>query len=489
MTILVEQIVDQIIALTDFEEMDRPYLINRLLAIVGPENRLTQGDLDFYQAKEKLMDEAQETGWIQPGQTARQIAASQIMDLLTPSPSKLNRHFWQAHQKDPQAALKEYYEASLFNENIKERDIAKNIKFQSESVYGPLDITINLSKPEKDPKDILAQKSQVGDYPSCPICLENEGYLGDPVHAARSQHRLIRFPLMDEDWGFHYSPYAYYQEHAIFLNLDHQPMAINKKTFIRLLEILDLFPGYFVGSNAGLPIVGGSILGHDHYQGGRYNFPMERARHLASYSHPNFPQVSFEELQWPLAFLRLKSSDKDQLIQAANHILETWLDYSDPSIQIKAYSESGSHHSLTPIARKKGQDYELDLVFRDNQTSPQFPDGIFHPHPDVQHIKKENIGLIEVMGLAILPPRLKGELEEVATYLCGKGELLDSPHKAWAERILAANGLQTEDQVEALLQEEVGKVFCRVLEDAGVFKGDAAGRAAFKRFLDKLGLS
>ena len=489
MTYLIDGLLDHLIEKSDYQEEDRTYLFNRLQAILGRQAALVEGQADFYEAKELLLDQAQVSGWIGEDLASRDQANSQIMDLLTPSPSLVNQRFWDNYAESPETALAYFYQLSLENENIKSRDIGRNISFQSPSPYGELDITINLSKPEKDPKAIAAQKEERSDYPACPICVENEGYLGDAFHPARSQHRLIRFPLEGEDWAFHYSPYAYYQEHAIFLSQDHHPMAVTPKTFKRLLSLVDLFPSYFVGSNAGLPIIGGSILGHDHYQGGRYEFPMDRALLLASYQHARFPQVGFQIHKWPMAFIRLHSKDRGQLEAAATHILETWNTYDDPSLNIRSSSQTGPHHSLTPIARKRGDTYQLDLVLRDNQTNDQYPDGIFHPHPDVQHIKKENIGLIEVMGLAILPPRLKGELEEVAAFLCGQIKEIKSVHESWAHQLLDQYGLQTEEQVTDLLEKEVGRIFCRVLEDAGVFKNDQSGQAGLLRFLKHLGLS
>ena len=342
--------------------------------------------------------------------------------------------------------------------------------------------------PEKDPKDIAAAKNaKVRHYPACQLCFENEGYQGRLDHPARANHRIIRFDMAGQEWGFQYSPYAYFNEHCIFLYSQHIPMSINRKTFERLLTIVETFPGYFAGSNADLPIVGGSILTHEHYQGGRHTFAMELATVEESYTISGFEAVSLGIVNWPMSVLRLQSDDKAQLIELADHILESWRGYSDLAVQVLATSDGQPHHTITPIARIRDGRYELDLVLRDNQTSPEHPDGIYHPHADVQHIKKENIGLIEVMGLAILPPRLKEELKQVQDYLLGRESSVASYHQDWADDLKGTHPSITEEaEAEAIVRESVGQIFARVLEDAGVYKRTAEGQAAFRRFVATL---
>ena len=369
--------------------------------------------------------------------------------------------------------------------------IAKNIAYRVPSDYGELEITINLSKPEKDPKEIAAAKLvKSSNYPQCQLCMENEGYHGRVNHPARSNHRIIRFDISGQEWGFQYSPYAYFNEHCIFLDSQHRPMAISRKTFERLLTIVETFPGYFAGSNADLPIVGGSILTHDHYQGGRHTFPMERAPVEESFTIEGFEAVSLGIVNWPMSVLRLQSDDKAQLIALADNILESWRSYSDPAVQVLASSNGEPHHTITPIARIRDGHYELDLVLRDNQTSPEHPDGIYHPHADVQHIKKENIGLIEVMGLAILPPRLKEELKLVQRYLLGQVDGVAKYHQEWADDLKTQHpDLSSEEESQEVVRVSVGNIFARVLEDAGVYKRTEEGQAAFRRFVTSLGKS
>ena len=413
-----------------------------------------------------------------------------LMDLMTPSPSRVNRNFWQTYQNSPDQAISDFYELSKRNDYIKMAAIAKNIYYQVQTEYGDLEITINLSKPEKDPKSIAAAtKVETSNYPKCLLCMENEGYQGRINHPARANHRIIRLDLGKEQWGFQYSPYAYYNEHAIFLNQEHVPMVISPQTFEQLLDLLDIFPNYFVGSNSDLPISGGSILTHNHYQGGRHSFAMDQAPIERQLVFDGFETVSAGIVKWPMSVIRLNSDDKPALLSLAAKILEKWRSYSDDSVQIKAETDGTPHHTITPIARKRGDLYELDLVLRDNQTSEEFPDGIYHPHPDVQHIKKENIGLIEVMGLAILPPRLKAELAEVEKYLLGQESHVATYHQLWAENLKNNHPDVTEETVEQVVRESVGQIFARVLEDAGVYKRTPEGQAAFLRFVEFVGLA
>lgn len=490
---MTEQVLDAfvtaVIAASDYEEMDRIYLKNRVMSRVGEEGLDAPAQKeDLIALKDQLVEIAVANSKIQDNMAAKDSLGAELMDWITPSPSQVNHRFWETYRQSKEDAIADFYDLSKRNDYIKVNAIAQNIAFEAETPYGSLEITINLSKPEKDPKDIAAAKlAKASHYPACQLCFENEGYQGRLDHPARANHRIIRFDMNGHDWGFQYSPYAYFNEHCIFLDSQHVPMAISRKTFERLLTIVETFPGYFAGSNADLPIVGGSILTHDHYQGGHHTFPMELAPVEESFSVEGFEAVSVGIVNWPMSVLRLQSDDKAQLIALADHILTAWRGYSDPAVQVLAVSDGQPHHTITPIARIRDGHYELDLVLRDNQTSPEHPDGIYHPHADVQHIKKENIGLIEVMGLAILPPRLKEELKQVQDYLLGRENTVATYHQAWADDLKATHPAITEEaEAEALVRESVGQIFARVLEDAGVYKRTAEGQAAFRRFVATL---
>lgn len=488
---LVEKFVTKVIAESSFEELDRIYLTNRVLALVGDGVLEVETDQnDLIELKDQLVEEAVRLETIEDSQAAREILGADLMDLVTPCPSQVNRDFWDTYAHSPEQAIADFYQLSQKNDYIKLKAIAKNIAYRVPSDYGELEITINLSKPEKDPKEIAAAKLvKSSNYPKCQLCMENEGYQGRVNHPARSNHRIIRFDISGQEWGFQYSPYAYFNEHCIFLDSKHRPMAISRQSFERLLAIVEQFPGYFAGSNADLPIVGGSILTHDHYQGGRHVFPMEVAPLQKSFTFAGFETVKAGIVQWPMSVIRLTSDSKEDLTELAEKILLAWRQYSDPSVQVLAESNGTPHHTITPIARKRDGQFELDLVLRDNQTSPEHPDGIYHPHKDVQHIKKENIGLIEVMGLAILPPRLKEEVEQVAAYLVGKDVSVADYHKEWADELNESHpGLTDKDQALNIVQESVGKIFARVLEDAGVYKQTEEGQAAFMRFVEQVGI-
>ena len=488
---LVEKFVTKVIAESTFEELDRIYLTNRVLALVGDGVLEVETDKDdLIELKDQLVEEAVRLGTIEDSLAAREILGADLMNLVTPCPSQVNRDFWATYAQSPEQAIADFYQLSQKNDYIKLKAIAKNIAYRVPSDYGELEITINLSKPEKDPKEIAAAKLvQASNYPQCQLCLENEGYLGRVNHPARSNHRIIRFEMAGQEWGFQYSPYAYFNEHCIFLDGQHRPMAISRQSFERLLTIVEQFPGYFAGSNADLPIVGGSILTHDHYQGGRHVFPMEVAPLQKGFTFKGFESVKAGIVQWPMSVLRLTSDSKEDLTNLADKILQIWRQYSDPTVQILAETDGTPHHTITPIARKRDGQFELDLVLRDNQTSAEHPDGIYHPHKDVQHIKKENIGLIEVMGLAILPPRLKEEVEQVAAYLVGEDVLVVDYHQEWADELKESNPRLTDkDHALEIVQESVGKIFARVLEDAGVYKQTEEGQAAFMRFVNHVGL-
>lgn len=487
---LVEEYTTLAIRSGGWMEMDRLYLRNRLLSLIGESEFLgaeavePRDGLLLLEALVAVGIDNQVTG---NTLGEREILESKIGDLLTPPPSVINALFAERYDKEPADATDYFFTISRQNNYIKTKAIATNIEFPVATDYGELEITINLSKPEKDPKAIALEKAAPpANYPKCLLCMENEGYEGRVNHPARTNHRLIRMNLEGESWGLQYSPYAYYNEHCIFLAEEHRPMVISQDTFKRLLTIVEVFPHYFVGSNADLPIVGGSILSHDHYQGGRHTFAMAKAPIESTISLPLFKEVSGGIVKWPMSVIRLQSRNKQQLIQASYYILEQWKQYSDESLEIKAVSEDGTpHHTITPIARRVDELYEMDLVLRDNNVSEEHPDGIFHPHQDVQHIKKENIGLIEVMGLAVLPPRLKDELQEVEAYLLGEENTMAAYHLPWAEE-LKERLVVSPETVHQQVQEEVGLVFARVLEDAGVFKRDQAGQAGFRRFTETL---
>ena len=488
---LVENFVTKVIEESSFEELDRIYLTNRVLALVGDGVLEVETDQDdLIELKDQLVEEAVRLETIEDSQAAREILGADLMDLVTPCPSQVNRDFWNTYAQSPEQAIADFYQLSQKNDYIKLKAIAKNIAYRVPSDYGELEITINLSKPEKDPKEIAAAKLvKSSNYPQCQLCMENEGYHGRVNHPARSNHRIIRFDISGQEWGFQYSPYAYFNEHCIFLDSKHRPMAISRQSFERLLAIVEQFPGYFAGSNADLPIVGGSILTHDHYQGGRHVFPMEVAPIQKNFTFAGFETVKAGIVQWPMSVIRLTSDSKDELTNLAEKILLAWRQYSDSSVQVLAESNGTPHHTITPIARKRDGQFELDLVLRDNQTSPEHPDGIYHPHKDVQHIKKENIGLIEVMGLAILPPRLKEEVEQVAAYLVGEDVSVADYHQEWADELKESHpGLTDKFQALEIVQESVGKIFARVLEDAGVYKQTEEGQAAFMRFVEQVGI-
>ena len=487
--LVLDAFVTAVIAASDYEEMDRIYLKNRVRSRIGEEGLDAPAHhADLIALKDQLVEIAVANSKIQDSMAAKDSLGSELMDWITPSPSQVYRYIWETYGQSKEDAIADFYALSKRNDYIKVKAIAQNIAFEAETPYGSLEITINLSKPEKDPKDIAAAKlAKASHYPACQLCFENEGYQGRLDHPARANHRIIRFDMDGHDWGFQYSPYAYFNEHCIFLDSQHVPMAISRKTFERLLTIVETFPGYFAGSNADLPIVGGSILTHDHYQGGRYTFPMELAELDQTFTIPDFEEVQVGIVRWPMSVLRLQSDNKEELINLADHILASWRGYSDPAVQVLATSDGQPHHTITPIARIRDGHYELDLVLRDNQTSPEHPDGIYHPHADVQHIKKENIGLIEVMGLAILPPRLKEELKLVQHYLLGQVDGVAKYHQEWADDLKTQHpDLSSEEESQEVVRVSVGNIFARVLEDAGVYKRTEEGQVAFRRFVATL---
>lgn len=485
---LIRKFVEQVIEKSDYTELDKYYLYNHVLHLVGKCEKECQ-EASIIDVKDALVEQAVLNQKIDDLSSSKDSLGCELMDLITPIPSVLNQRFNEMYAQDKKRAIADFYELSKANDYVKTKAIAKNIYFKTPTDYGNLEITINLSKPEKDPKQIaLAKKLAPSGYPLCQLCIENEGYYGRVDHPARTNHRIVRFNLGEEVWGFQYSPYAYFNEHCIFLDGKHEPMVISKETFSNLLEIVEKFPGYFAGSNADLPIVGGSILTHEHYQGGRHVFAMEEAPVEKSFRFAGFENVSAGIVKWPMSVIRLNGSDKAELVALSAKILDSWRKYSDEKVNVKAFDGDVLHHTITPIARMKNGNYELDLVLRDNQTSEEYPDGIFHPHKDVQHIKKENIGLIEVMGLAILPPRLKDELAEVGKHILGTSNEMKEYHRVWADEIKQNHPEATAENIAEIVNQETGRVFARVLEDAGVYKRNEQGQEAFMRFVENVGL-
>ncbi|MDQ0891590.1 UDPglucose--hexose-1-phosphate uridylyltransferase [Paenibacillus sp. V4I9] len=457
---------------------------------------------------EELLDAAFEAGLLEENTTTyRDLLDARIMGLLMPRPSEVVHQFWNtAKTTSVEAATDYFYKQSIDSNYIRMDRIQKNAYWLSETTYGDLEITINLSKPEKDPKEIALLKTlPQSSYPLCLLCADNLGYAGRVNHPARQNLRVIPLELDGEKWYFQYSPYVYYNEHSIIFHEKHIPMKTTAHTFYRLLDFIDQFPHYFIGSNADLPIVGGSILNHDHFQGGRHKFPMEKAPSEKAFSHTEFAGVKAAIVKWPMSVLRLSGHNKQQIFNLASKLLEDWRAYSDAEADVLAFSEKDGqrvpHNTITPIARNNARgEYELDLVLRNNRTSEEHPDGIFHPHQHLHHIKKENIGLIEVMGLAVLPGRLQEELADIAKLLTGEAafgreirEEASHPlhkHAEWIEAMLAKHGAALpQDGANAVLQAEVGSKFMDVLLDAGVFKRDEAGQAAFGRFLAAAGFA
>jgi UDPglucose--hexose-1-phosphate uridylyltransferase len=471
------------------EPADRIYVRNQVMSLIGleafPEEKIQPVNDTIPNLVEKLTAYAVEQGVIENIFDEKEILAANIMNCFVPMPSIVNKSFNMKYQESPKAATDYFYNLSKNNNYIQLNRIAKNISYKVDTAYGLMDITINLSKPEKDPEQIKRERAmkQTGTYPKCLLCIENEGYEGRTGYPARANHRIINIPLEGENWHLQYSPYVYYNEHSILLSEEHRAMKIDKASFQRLLSFTEKFPHYFIGSNADLPIVGGSILSHDHYQGGNYEFAMTRAEDAFSFPLKAYPEIKATIVKWPMSVIRLRGADRKAIARAADHILQTWKGYSDEVADVFAFTGDTPHNTITPIARKRDGLFELDLVLRNNRTSEVHPLGIFHPHADVHHIKKENIGLIEVMGLAVLPPRLKEELAEIQEYLIGNSNNVEMYHQQWAEEIKAEYGeIADREQAESILQAELGKKFVRCLEDAGVLKE----QEAFKRFIDTL---
>ena len=418
----------------------------------------------------------------------RDLFDTKIMSKLMPRPSEVIHTFWERYKESPEAATNYYYKLSQDSDYIRRYRIEKDVKWVTNTEYGKLDITINLSKPEKDPKAIAAAKlvKQSG-YPKCLLCVENEGYAGRVNHPARQNHRIIPIEINDSNWGFQYSPYVYYNEHCIVFNGEHTPMKIEKNTYVKLFDFVKQFPHYFVGSNADLPIVGGSILSHDHFQGGHYQFAMADAPIEDTFVIKGFEDVEAGIVKWPMSVIRLRCKDETRLVTLGDHILTTWRGYTDEQAFIFAETDGEPHNTIPPIARKHGEVFELDLVLRNNITTEEHPLGVYHPHAELHHIKKENIGLIEVMGLAVLPARLKTEMEQLEAAIIAKEDLTKDEtlrvHADWAVEVINKHPEMNADNIHEIIQQEIGLVFAKVLEHAGVYKRDLAGKEAFMRFI------
>ena len=498
----IELLVDYALKAGLIEKEDKFYSRNLILDIFKePDFEECRAEFDDSedkypgQALEKILSElldiAVDRGLSEEDIVSRDLFDTKIMNVFCKRPSEVVREFSERMKISPKEATDYFYKYSQDTDYIRRYRLCKDMKWTYKSKYGELDITINLSKPEKDPKAIAAAKlAKQTSYPKCQLCMENVGYAGRINHPARENLRIIPITINDSEWGFQYSPYGYYNEHCIVLNGEHVPMKIERATFVKLFDFIKQFPHYILGSNADLPIVGGSILSHDHYQGGCYEFPMARAEIEKKIVIPGYEDVSAGIVNWPMSVIRISGEDSDRLIELASHILEVWRDYTDEAAFIYAQTEGQPHNTITPIARMRDGKFELDLVLRNNITTKECPLGVYHPHNELHHIKKENIGLIEVMGLAILPARLKAELKELEdAIICGKDlratDTLAS-HADWAEEFMKNYTDINAGNVRKIIQQEVGRVFMRVLEDAGVYKCTKEGREGFMRFVEKI---
>lgn len=491
----IKKLVDYGISTGLVPECERIYTTNQLLSLFKEDNyEEPVGEYlntQLEDALRNLLDEAVKRGLIEDTITDRDLFDTKIMNCLMPRPSQVQDKFWSLYEKSPEEATDYFYKLSQDSDYIRRYRIVKDKKWKVDSDYGKIDITINLSKPEKDPKAIAAAKNaKASSYPKCALCMENEGYAGRANHPARDNHRIIPITVNNNKWGFQYSPYVYYNEHCIVFNGEHTPMKIDRAAFIKLFDFVKQFPHYFLGSNADLPIVGGSILSHDHFQGGHYTFAMEEAPIEKPIIIKGFEDVEAGIVKWPLSVIRIRNKDEQRLVDLAEYILDKWRGYTDEDVFIFAETDGELHNTITPIARKKNGIFELDLTLRNNITTEEHPLGVYHPHSQWHHIKKENIGLIEVMGLAVLPSRLKEELELIEEYIlegkdvrsCEKIE----KHADWVEEFVKEYDDINKDNVTDIIQNEVGKVFVHVLEDAGVYKCTEEGREAFMRFINSL---
>lgn len=497
-------LVDYALVTGLIETADTRYTINRLLElfeldemsdeVVGLHKTTIHTQEEAEEALEgilkDMLDYAYENHILEENSVVyRDLFDTKIMGLLVPRPSEVVRNFDRFYKEDSKKATDYFYKLSCDSDYIRRYRIKKDLKWTTDTEFGTLDITINLSKPEKDPKAIAAAKlAKQSGYPKCLLCKENEGYAGRINHPARQNHRIIPVQIANSDWYFQYSPYVYYNEHCIVFNANHTPMKIERATFGKLLDFVTQFPHYFVGSNADLPIVGGSILSHDHFQGGCYEFAMAKAPIEKEIAFAGYDDVKAGIVKWPMSVIRLAAKDRERLIDLADKILLAWRGYTDEDAFIFAQTDGELHNTITPIARKRGDDFELDLVLRNNITTKEHPLGVYHPHAKLHHIKKENIGLIEVMGLAVLPARLKDEMAQLETAILEKQDIraneVLAKHADWVEEFLPKYEKVTEDNVTEILQKEIGIVFAEVLQDAGVYKCTKDGRDAFLRFVD-----
>ena len=478
-------------------EEDRIYATNQILDVLKMDEYEEPREADepvlLEDVLKELLDYACENGVVpEDSITYRDLFDTRLMNCLMPRPSQVIKEFWAHYENSPAEATEYFYKLSQDSDYIRRYRVCKDMKWTAETKYGDLDITVNLSKPEKDPKAIAAAKlAKQSGYPKCLLCMENVGYAGRTNHPARNNHRIIPITVNDSQWGFQYSPYVYYNEHCIVFNGQHVPMKIERNTFVKLFDFVKQFPHYFLGSNADLPIVGGSILSHDHFQGGHYTFAMAKAGLERKFVKKGFEDVEAGIVRWPMSVLRLRGKDSQRLIDLGAEVLDAWRGYTDEDAFIFAETDGEPHNTITPIARKNGEYFELDLVLRNNINTEEFPLGVYHPHQELHHIKKENIGLIEVMGLAVLPSRLKEELTLLGEYITqGKDIGLNqsiAKHKEWAEGFLPGYDSVTPENVQDILKREVGLVFEKVLEDAGVYKCTEEGRAAFGKFLRHVG--
>ncbi len=482
------------------EKEDEIFTVNRLLELFkldemeeGTGEEAPEADGAYLEKiLGEMLDYAYEAGLMPENDiTHRDLFDTKIMSMLMPRPGEVIRKFQELYERSPEEATDYFYKLSQDSDYIRRYRIVKDQKWVAPTKYGDLDVTINLSKPEKDPKAIAAAKlAKQSGYPKCLLCMENVGYAGRVNHPARQNHRIIPVTIQDSRWGFQYSPYVYYNEHCIVFNGEHVPMKIEHGTFCKLFDFVKQFPHYFVGSNADLPIVGGSILSHDHFQGGNYEFAMAKAPVERTFTVKGYEEVEAGIVNWPMSVIRLSGDDTERIIALADHILEAWREYTDEEAFIYAYTDGEPHNTITPIARKRGSKYELDLVLRNNITTEEHPLGVYHPHAKLHHIKKENIGLIEVMGLAVLPARLKGEMEQLAEAILAGGDIRGDEtlerHADWVEEFLPKYEKIDAENVHDILRTEIGFVFMQVLEDAGVYKRTKEGQDAFMRFVERL---
>lgn len=476
------------------QETDKIYAVNRILEVLELDEYIeaeTNCQPELEKILKTLTDFAVEKGLIEDSIVCRDLFDTKLMGCLVPMPHEIIHKFNNLYALSPKEATDWYYEFSQDTDYIRRYRIKKDLRWSAKTEYGMLDLSVNLSKPEKDPKTIAAAKAaKQSGYPKCMLCPDNEGYSGRINHPARQNHRIIPVEISGEDWYFQYSPYVYYNEHCIVFNKKHIPMVIEKSTFEKLFDFVELFPHYFVGSNADLPIVGGSILSHEHFQGGRYEFAMERAAVEEFFIIKDFEDVECGIVKWPMSVIRIAHKDSEKLVGLADYILNKWREYTDEKAFIFAVADGELHNTITPIARKRNGLFELDLVLRNNITTEEHPLGVFHPHANLHHIKKENIGLIEVMGLAVLPARLNKEFEALKAAILSKSDLradeLTSKHADWVEEFLPKYKDINPANIRQIIEAETGFVFVKVLEDAGVFKRNEQGQDAFRRFIASL---